>query len=61
MQIVRLSQCFSRRKAVKIGKKKDAIKLTSLITGYYKLSSFLAYLLPTLPLGVYMRVMSRSL
>ena len=61
MQIDRLSQCFSRRKAVKIGKKRSGIKLTHLITIDYELCSFLVYLLSTSPLDVYTRVMRGSL
>ncbi len=61
MQIVWLSQGFSRQKAVKIGKKKNAIKLNHLITRDYELCSLLVYLLPTLPLDVYTRVTRGSL
>ena len=61
MQIGGLSQCFSHKKMVKIGKKRDIVNVTCLITKNYKLRSFLAYLRPTLPLVVFTRVMRGTL
>ena len=45
-----LSQCFSRQKVVKIGKKKAVVGVTFSITTNYKTFSLLAYSRPTLPL-----------
>ncbi len=61
MQITSLEQCFSRKKMVKIGKKRDVVNVTYLITKNYKPRSFLAYLRPTLPLVVFTRVMRDTL
>ena len=61
MQIGGLSQCFSRQKVVKIGKKRVDIGVTFIITMNYEPCSLLAYLRPTLSLDVFMRVMRGTL
>ena len=61
MQIVSLTQCFSRQKVVKIGKKRIDIGVTFTIIMNYKPRSKLAYLRPTLLLVVFTRVMRGSL
>ena len=61
MQIAGLSQCFSRQKVVKIGKKKEDLSVISLITTSYETFSKFAYLRPTLPLVIYTGVMRDSL
>ena len=61
MQIVGLSQCFSRQKVVKIGKKRVGVGVTFSITTNYKTFSLLAYLRPTLLLVVLMRVLKGTL
>lgn len=44
MQIVDSSQCFSRKKMIKLGMKSDDFVLTYTITTNYKHCSYLAYL-----------------
>ena len=61
MQIAGLSQWDSRQERVKMGKKRDVVDVTCLITKNYKPRSFFAYLRPTLPLVVNTRVMRGSL
>ena len=56
-----LTQCFSRKKGVKIGKKKVDICVTHTITRNYKHRSKIAYLRPTLPLVDFTRVLRGTL
>jgi len=61
MQITGLSQCFSRQKVVKTGKKRVDICVTITITTNYKHRSKIAYLRLTLLLDDFTRVMRGSL
>ena len=56
-----LTQCFSRKRVVKTGKKGADIDVTNTITRNYKPRSFSAYLRPTLPLDDFTRVMRGTL
>ena len=56
-----LTQCFSRKKVVKKGKKRADIDVMRTITMTYKHRSKIAYLRPTLLLDDFTRVMRGTL
>ena len=61
MQIVRLTQWFSRQKRVKLELKGNEISVTSSIAIDYETFSYLAYLPPTATLVIYTRAMRGTL
>ena len=61
MQIVGLSQCFSRQETVKMAIKREDLNVMCLVTNGYEVRSFFAYLRPALTLVVNTRVMRGTL